>query len=256
MRTVWALAVNSWQESQRGRFWQLTAVFAAVTLFLSLILGLMAADQELRALEDFGLSLIELLTLAGAVHAAATVILREMETKTIYLILSRPVTRGQYLLGRFAGLMASAGLSMGLMAAAHLAILLLKGWTWHSGYAWALFGAWLKVLITTALTAFLAVFSTSTLTALVIAGILWALGHFLPEIRFMIRWGSETWSRAPLQLLSYAIPDLQLYNLRDRLTPLPGAAPEAALWKWLGYAAAYAGCWLLAAARLLKKKEF
>lgn len=256
MRAIWALALNSWQENQRGRFWQLTVVFTTVTVFLSLVLSLMAADQQLRALEDFGLSLIELLALAGAVHAAATAILRELEMKTIYLILTRPVTRGQYLLGRFAGLMASVASSMALMAAAHLAILLAQGGGLTAAYAWALLGAWLKVLIMAALTLFLAVFASSTLTALVIAGVLWSLGHFLPEIRFMIRWGSASWSALPLNALSYVIPDLQLYNLRDRLSPLAGMSPEAALWKWLGYTVAYAGCWLFAATRLLKTKEF
>src|SRR5262245_11815625 len=116
------LALNSLQENLHGRFFLLTAVFGLTTLYLSLLLGLLAADQEVRLILDFGLALIELLGLAGAVYAACTVILREMETKTIYLILTRPVARGEYLLGRFLGIVLSAAASMSLMAVVHLAI--------------------------------------------------------------------------------------------------------------------------------------
>lgn len=254
MRAALILAANAWRENLRSRFFQLTAVFGAVVLYVSLLLGLLAADQELRVLLDFGLSFIELLGLAGAVYGAATTILREIETKTIYLILTRPVARGQYLAGRFAGLMLSVLASMALMALVHLTILFAKGWSWEWSYLAALAGAYLKVLITAALATFLALFSSSALTALSITAILWTLGHFLPEIRFMIRWGSASPSMAPLQALSYIVPDLQLFNLRDSTTPGgPGPVPWLA---WLGYSAAYAGVWLALARRLLAKKEF
>jgi Cu-processing system permease protein len=245
---VW-VALNGWQESLRSRYFLLCAVFGVVTLYVSMILGLLAADQELRVLLDFGLSLIELLGLAAAAYGAATIVLREMETKTIYLVLTRPVSRPQYLLGRFAGLMLSVGASMSLMACVHLSILLWKGWAWSAAYPAALLGSFLKLLAVAAMTLFLALFSSSTLTALAIAGILWALGHFLPEIRFMIRWTSQGAILAPLTALSYVIPDLQRLNLRDRLA-------EGGTLSAIGYALAYSAAWLALASVKLRRKEF
>ncbi|HAM35869.1 MAG TPA: hypothetical protein DEB40_08480 [Elusimicrobia bacterium] len=256
MRNIAILALTGWRENLRSRFYLLTLAFAGFFLYASLILGVLAVEQELRVLLDFGLGFIELVGLAGAIHGATTMILREMDTKTIYLILARPVRRGEYLLGRFLGLMLSVLASMLLMAAFHLAILWFKGWRGPEPYALALLGAYLKVLVTAALATFLALFSSSVLAAGVISGVLWTLGHFLPEIRFLISHGAGRAAVAPLTFLSWVVPDLQLYNLRDRVTATALSAPEAALWWWGLYAALYAAAWLSLAWMLLRRKEF
>jgi ABC-type transport system involved in multi-copper enzyme maturation permease subunit len=256
MRNVAILAWTGWQENLRRRFYLVVLAFAGVFLYLSLILGVLAVEQETRVLFDFGLAFIELMGLAGALYGAATVILREMETKTVYLVLSRPVGRGEYLLGRFLGLMLSVLSSMVLMAAVHLVILKAKGWHGPEPYLAAFCGAFLKVLVTAALATFLAIFSSSALTAGVIAGVVWSLGHFLPEIRFLITHGASRFFVAPLTALSFVVPDLQLLNLRDRAAAVPLSGPEAG-WAWLlGYAALYSAVWLAAAWALLRRKEF
>ncbi len=254
MRNVWILAKNTWQENVRGKFFALSIVFAVVVLYVSVLLGALAADQEPRVLFDFGLSFIELMGLAGALYGSTTVILRELETKTIYMILTRPVSRGQYLAGRFLGLAMSAAAAMAAMAAFHLLVLFFKGWRWDSFYLLALAGAYFKVLITAALAVALTVFSTSALTALSITLILWTLGHFLPELRYMIAWGPSQWAIVPLRALSFVIPDLQLLNYRDQL--MADAYQRPPLWLAALYAPVYAGIWLAVARALLKRKEF
>lgn len=256
MKIVWLLALNQWQENVRSRFHVLSLVFSVVLVLLSLIFGVLAVDQEQRVILDFGLSFIELLALAGALYGAATVILREMETKTIYLVLTRPVSRGRYLLGRYLGLLLSAGAAIGVMAAVHLAALFLKGWSFEASYLKALAGIFLKVGVTAALGVFLAIFSSSVLTSLIIAAVLWTLGHFMAEIRYLIEHGAPRYLTPILMLLSYVPPDLNLFNTRDRLAVTSLSGPEAPAWVWLGYAVLYAGAWLLAARQLLRRKEF
>ncbi len=258
MTAVFILAANSWKESLRTKFFLLSLLFGGVVLYLSLLLGLLATDEEVRVLQDFGLAFIELMGLAGAVFSASTTILREMETKTIYMILTRPVARWQYLVGRFAGLMLSTAAAMALMASMHVAILLAKGWSWSGLYVAALAGAYLKVLITAALAMFMAIFSTSVLSGLTITGILWSLGHFIPEIRYMVTHKSRhaVFMGTGMSLLTRLLPDLQLFNLRDRLQPLAGAGLDIPVAAWLGYAVVYAGAWLAASVWLFNRKEF
>ena len=255
MRKVALLALNSWQENLRNRFYMLALVFCLVLLYVSLIFGLLAVDQELRVLQDFGLALTELMGLAGALYGATTAILREMETKTIYLILTRPVRRGEYLLGRFAGLMLSVLASMSLMAFFHLVLLFYKGWHWEAYYLWAFLGAFLKVLITASLALFLALASSSVLTAGSLAAILWTLGHFLPEIRRLISEGAPAVAILPLTVAAYVLPDLQLFNVRDRIPTGTLQWAEAPLYVWFGYAALYSAVWLVLSRHWLRKKE-
>ncbi|MBI5622659.1 MAG: ABC transporter permease subunit [Elusimicrobia bacterium] len=258
MRAVLLLALNSWVENLRNRFFGLVLAFAGTVLYLSMLLGLLASDQEVRVLLDFGLGFIELMGLVGAVYGASTVVLREMESKTVYMILTRPVERSSYLLGRYLGLMLSVGGAMLIMAGAHVFMLVLKGWAFRPDYCWAFLGAFLKVLVTGSLALFLALSTTSALSALSITMIIWSLGHFLPEIRLMVRrFGSDsTLLMAPLQAVSWVIPDLQLFNLRDRLDLPAGLAQCVPVGSWLVYAAGYCCVWLVLSSALFKRKEF
>src|SRR5262252_8732874 len=100
---VRTLAWSQWREQWRNRSFLVALIFSGVLIYASLLLGALSVDQELRALVDFGQSFIELMGLGLVVFGAATGILREMETKTLYLILTRPVPRWSYLLGRYLG---------------------------------------------------------------------------------------------------------------------------------------------------------
>lgn len=265
MSTIIIIALNSWQENLRNRFFLLSLIFGGLMMYFSLLLGLLASDQEVRVLLDFGLGLIEIMGIVGGVFGAATVILREIETKTIYMVLTRPVSRWEFLLGRFLGLMISVLAAMSLMALLHVTILVAKGWSLESYYLFAFIGVFFKVLITASLAMFLALFTTSVLSCLSMSFIFFSLGHFLPEIEFMIAHKARvSIVGIPMKLMTYVLPNLQLYNIRDSIRPVSeavmkmGPVPglDVPMGAWIFYAAAYCGVWMLFSGLLLKRKEF
>ncbi|MHB2026544.1 MAG: ABC transporter permease [Elusimicrobiota bacterium] len=250
MKATLIIAVDYIEENFRGRVAPVFIVFVAIVIYATTLLGALAQDERGRIILDFGLALIETMSLAAAVYAAATSLTRDMDTRAAYLVLTRPVSRTQYLLGRFLGIMASVLSTIALMAAIHLAVLFSKGWIWTSAYLWALLGSFLKITLAASLTLFLALFFSSTLAAVLVAAIAWTLGHFLPEIRFLIHHqsGTKLWA---IKTLYYVIPNLDLLNYRDSIT-----APIPPLTLWLGYVCVYAGAWIAAATRLFSRKEF
>ena len=250
MRELLILSAHSFREQLRSRFFSMILLFGGLILYMSLLLGALAADQELRVLLDFGLSFIELMATGAACYAAATGLLRELEMKTIYLVLTRPVSRSSYLLGRFFGLLAAAACAIGVMSLLHLSLLFLKGWQWENAYLLALAGIGLKLMVAASLATFLALVSTSALSALSMTAIAWMLGHFASEMRFLLE-------RSGLQgrLLGaavYLIPNLQLFNFRDRAG---SGLEEPVLFAFL-YAPLYTGACLWATLLLFKRKEF
>lgn len=253
---VQILAFNACREQLRSRFYSVTLLFGGLILYLSLLLGMLAADQELRVLTDFGLSFIELLSALAVAFAAATGTLQEMETKTLYLVLTRPVPRWAYLSGRFLGLVASALTSLLLMSAVHVVVLLAKGWAWEWGYLLALAGVACKVVLAAALSALLAMVSTSALSALSMTGILWMLGHFVPELRFLIRRSTAGAGESLLLGAAYLLPNLQLFNFRDRLGVPASSAMQEPVGFALAYAAAYVAACLMLTQVVFKRKEF
>ena len=211
----------------------------------------MAVDEEARVLSDLGLGLMELMTLAYALFHAAMAIPREMETKTIYLIFSRPVSRPAYLSGKAAGLYLLSAFMLAVMAVIHLSMLSLRGFPPGAAYAAIMACIWLKMVIITSLALFISLFSTSPVSTMVIAGIIWTLGHFTPEARFLIE-KSAGISAVFLKSAAWLIPDLQLYNLRDA----PSAAVPGGAWFRVFYAALWALSAYGASVLLFRKKEF
>ncbi|MBI4346520.1 MAG: ABC transporter permease [Elusimicrobia bacterium] len=253
MSRLGILAWSSLREQLRDRSYQLALLFAGVMIYLSLLLGMLAVDQELRALLDFGLGFIELMALAAAIFGAATGILREMETKAIYLVLTRPVTRLQYLVGRYLGIVLSTAAAVGLMAVVHVALLLIRGWEFRPDYLLALFGIGLKVAIAAAIATLFALFSTSALSALTITGVLWTLGHFLPEMRFLAQRGG--FPSIPLLVALKVTPNLQLLSFRERLdVPAAAWAGEPVAFA-IAYCAAYSAVCLTLAYALLRTRD-
>ncbi|MCX5785411.1 MAG: hypothetical protein NTX59_06965 [Elusimicrobia bacterium] len=248
--TARSVAAETFRESVKNRFFTIFVIFAVCAIYASLLAGVMAMDEEARVLSDLGLGLMELMTLAYALFHAAMAIPREVETKTIYLVFSRPVSKPAYLFGKAAGLYLLSAFMLSVMAAIHLSLLALRGFPPGPAYFQILACVWLKIVIITSLALFISLFSTSPVSTMVISGIIWTLGHFTPEARFLIE-KTGGFSGRLLKGAAWLIPDLQLYNLRD--APL-AAAPGA--WFQISYAALWALAAYGAAVLLFRKKEF
>ncbi len=250
LRLSLAVTIDSFFESSRNRFFTIFSVFACAAIYASLLAGIMAVDQEARVITDFGLALIELVTLAYTLFYSSSVLLREAETKTIYLVFSRPVPRGVYLAGKLAGIMLTAAVMLAGMGIIHAALLALRGFRPPQFYVWALAGSFLKLAVITAIAFLVSLFSTSAVSTMVISGILWTAGHFASEVRFMTEHstGAAAWALRPALWL---IPNFQLFNARDAagaIGVLPAAAfTAAAAWTLAAY---------LCSLWLISRKEF
>ncbi|HNW45223.1 MAG TPA: hypothetical protein PKI19_12010 [Elusimicrobiales bacterium] len=243
---AWAVAANSFAESVRHRFFTLFTVFAFTAIYASVLAGVMAVDEEARVLADLGLALMELTTLAYVLFQASSSLLKEAETKTIYLVFSRPVPRGVYLAGKMGGVMLTAAFMLGVMGLMHVALLAFRGFPVPAGYGWALAGSFMKLAVITAFAFFVSLFSTSAVSTLVISGIMWTLGHFVSETRFMAEQASG-FKAALLKGTLLLIPNLQLFNARDVMgaacSITPAAVFAGAAWILAAY---FASLWLLA----------
>jgi ABC-type transport system involved in multi-copper enzyme maturation permease subunit len=249
---AWSIARHSLVENYKNRFFGLFVIFAGVLIYASLLAGVMAVDEEARVITDLGLALMELVTLAYALLAAASAITREVETKTIYLVFSRPVPRPAYLAGKAAGLYATTALMLGVMALIQLSLIYFRGFAMPPFYFKAVLFIWCSLLIITSVALFVSLFSTSIVSTVTISGILWTLGHFTSEARFLIARASGA-SAPLLKAVAYCIPNFQLFNARDLGSAGPAAASP-------GFLAGYLLLWIsvpyLFSLVLFRKREF
>src|SRR5947209_3808818 len=100
MRKIMRIARYTFVEIFRNKVYYVLLLFAGVLMISAILLGALGGEQRNRMIIDLGLASIETFALLVAVFAAVTLVLEEMESRTLYLILARPVSRYQFVLGR------------------------------------------------------------------------------------------------------------------------------------------------------------
>lgn len=254
MNAIFSIAKYTVVEQIRNRLYMVIVIFGLLLIGASMAFGAIAADQEIRVIFDLGLAAIEIFGLVAAVFGAVTLVLEEMQSKTIYLILTRPLPRHSYLIGRYLGLITAVGVTIVLMAALHVTLLLLKGWEATPVYIGILPLLWLKIAITTALALFWSLFSTSTAASAVFTFFIWTLGHFGPELEHLAEKSGNTFTAGVFTVVGTLLPNFQSLNLRDFLDT-PGINPDV----WFNgaiHGVVYIAICLYLTAFLFKRKEF
>ncbi len=215
MRTILSVAYYTFVENIRNKIFYVIVFFGVIIIGASLLMAAISGERHIRVLLDFGLGTIEFFALISAVFASVTLILEEIEQKTIYLVLTRPVSRTAYLLGRFSGLLAAVYCGMVLMALIHIGILVLGGWQPIARYALALMLSAEKIMVIGSVALFFSLFSTSAISSISFTIFFWILGHFSEEIRFIVSRTHDLVTRLVGTIVYYGIPNMQYFNFRD-----------------------------------------
>lgn len=254
MQTISAVFAYTFKEHLRHKAWLSAALFGLVLLGGAIIVSALGADERARLLLDLGLAAVEVISLVSVVFLTVHLILAEIESRAIYLILTHPVRRADYLLGRFLGTLAAVALGMAAMAAMHLILLSLYGW-WEPLRYLAALGCMLgKISVMGALSLLLSLALTSEAAAMAFAVFLWMLGHFSSEMRFLADRSGSAFLKTALIAFSHAAPDFAHFNYRDFWHQ---AAPGAEWLLWAGvYALAYTAACLALSFQLFEQKEF
>jgi Cu-processing system permease protein len=265
LRSILAIARTTVIEQIRNRLYLVILFFGGLVIVATLLLGALAPSHRTRVVFDLGLVTLEIFGLATAIFGAVSLVLQETESKTIYLILTRPVHRSTYILGRFVGLIFAVALTMLAMAVLHVGVMLLdleffkefvEGWSFWSIYPLLLLMSMGKMLITAAIALFFSLFASSQVSALVFTGSFWIAGHFGSEMKFLISESVEPGAAsAVVSTIAAVIPNFQYFNFRDTFR-MPGFAG----WEFMGtallYGAAYTGFFLVLSTLWFSRKEF
>ncbi len=227
-------------------------LFAALLLTASYLASWLTVGYSHRIICDLGLSGMELVSILLATFLGADLVAGDVQRRVIYPIAAKPVSRTQYLLGRYLGLASALLLNLLAMSAILGALLVLD-----AGSRTALDGALaraltlllLKVLTVAAVAALFSSFTNTTLAAIFTLSITVA-GYLTGEVRSLWR-GAHAWIAT---LIWYVLPDLGGLTVNDTViyrTPLPGSVALAAL-----QAGLYAAVALALAAAALERRDF
>lgn len=237
MKILWALAKNSFLEFLREKLvW--ISFFLAIFLFLfSLVLGTLSIDEQTRILAHFGLTAVYLSGLSLASFLGSFVINREVERQTCLIVLSRPVSRSQFLLGKFFGVALLIFLVMVLLAAPLQLMLAGAFPIWNFFEVWL--GVFFEIMILLAVSFFAASLTRPSIAAFM-TWVVFLTGHWVQEMQFFLNKTKEPFYLWFGKVFEYGLPNLFRMNWRSTYFLEQGVPSESLFW-----AAAHSTGWVL-----------
>lgn len=119
---VYAISLNTYREAVRDRILFGVLVLAAGVLALTLALAELSLDQQMRVVTDLGLASISLFSVVVAIFLGSSLLYKEIERKTLYVILPKPIARYEFLLGKYFGIVATCAVFIAIMGALQLLV--------------------------------------------------------------------------------------------------------------------------------------
>src|SRR5438093_457229 len=242
---VLAITANTLTELTRLKVFYVLLVFALLLIGSSIFMAQFTFQQEFQILKDISLGAMSIFTSLLAIIATARLIPQDIEDRTIYTILAKPVPRFEYLLGKIGGVLLLLAISTVVMSAGFLAVLyILEQSVLHitlrqmssapreqvddtlravrsSGLNLDLFPGiiiiYLKACLLAALTLFVSTFATTNIFTIVVMAFIYFIGHLQATAReyWLQEHSSGLVTRVFLAVVALFFPALQAFNLVD-----------------------------------------
>jgi ABC-type transport system involved in multi-copper enzyme maturation permease subunit len=252
--TVLLIAHGTFREAVRDRLLVGTLAGGAVLLALTQLVSPLALGEGTRLTVDLGLSAITLLGLLVILMVGTGLVSKEIDKRTIYQLLSRPIPRPAYLVGKWMGLSATLWLLAAGIAAALTALLAVRGYPQHAvPVMQAAYLAGLELSLVTAFAVLFSALSTPMLSALYTLGMFMA-GQWTYDLRAFAKQFPPALA-GTCNVLADVIPNLPVFNIRT-LAAGAETAPAGHLVLASVYAAVTSACALSLAAAAFERRDF
>jgi ABC-type Na+ efflux pump permease subunit len=244
-RRVAAITANTLTELTRQKIFYFILLFALLLIGTSGFLAPLSFQQEFQLLKDVALGAMSIFVSLLAIASTARLLSQELEDRTIYTILAKPVSRFEYLFGKLAGVILLLALSLVFMSALFFAVLYLREQTvlretarqiaglpaeqindalrtvrasaFNASLLPAIVIIYFKGCLLASLTLFISTFATSNIFTIVVMAFIYFIGHLQTTARtYWLQQHSAGWVKhAFLGFVALVFPDLQAFNLVD-----------------------------------------
>ena len=223
---IGAIAGNTVREAVRSRVLYALVFFAVIMIGTSTLLATLSYVERERILQDVGLGAIRFFGAAIAIFMGVGLIHREVERRTIYTILSKPVTRAHFLVGKYVGLVATLWLQLAIMVAAFVVVSLASGAPLSQGHAVALGLVAVELAVVVAFATLFSSLATPFLASCYSVG-LYLVGHLTRDLRGLGAAGDSELTKHVTAWIHRVFPDLSAFNRAiEAVHGLPIPGPE------------------------------
>lgn len=250
---VLSIAFNTFRENIREKLLYNLLIFALLMIGSSILLTRLTVGEWDRLIINLGLSSMNFFGVLIAIFVGISLVSKEIDKKTIYTILSKPVPRYEFLLGKYLGLMITLFVNTAVMVAGLLAVMVYL----NAPITLLLFEAigfiFMELVVITAVGLLFSTFTSTTLSAIFTLAI-YVVGHLSTDLK---QFGTKMdgLGRAVLNAIYYILPNLERFNLKGHVIHKVNVAGTDVLLT-TAYGLAYAGLLLVLASIIFQRRDF
>jgi len=259
---VLTIALNTFREAVRDKILYVLVVMAALLILISRALGWVSYGGDKKIMTDMGLLAIWLFGAFVAVFIGTGMIYKEIDKRTLYTILSKPIERWQFVLGKYCGLLLTTYICLLLLSAVMLGYMALLDAPITGAIVQQIALTFVEMMVVTAIAIFFSSASSPLLSA-VFTSMVFVIGQ---QTQWIYDLGTQVqahapWVRHATYTLFLLVPNLHDFNARQEAVNAAGAgggwaiAPELMFYRVV-YGMAYAAALLLAAVFFFRRRSF
>lgn len=253
MNAVWVIASNAFRQTLRQRLFYNVAVFGVGMLLLSMLVGILTFGYPDRVVRSIGLSGVSISLNLIALLVGVSLIHQEIDKKTLFVVLTRPVRAWQYVLGRYLGLVLTLIVAcLGLALVFFLTLTLVAGTVGVRDLI-ALAATIPEAAVIGAIGIMLSAFSTPTLSAGIGLG-LWIACTALDDFVRLAEKAQAELTLLIAKVASFVLPNLSRFNFRE-VAIYQSAIPTSEVVFAMVYGALYALALVAVASAILSRRE-
>ena len=267
MRAIALVAGAVFRESVRDRVPYSLVAFSVLLIAASYLISQLTAGQDLKIIKDLGLASMSVFGLLIAVFIGIGLVAKEVERRSIFALLVKPMSRDQFLLGKYLGLVLTLVANVSAMVVAYYLVLAYTdvtasvstkaGWPAPAMDPRLLIAVALilaQLMIVTAVALFFSTFSSPLLATLLTLG-LWVAGHFNADLRNFGEVVESPVAAAIARGLYYLLPNLAPFDVKAEVVHgVPIAWAHVGL--TLAYAVVYIAMLLVASVMVFRRRDF
>jgi ABC-type transport system involved in multi-copper enzyme maturation permease subunit len=256
MIATFTIARNTMRETLRERLLYNLVLFGVVLVGASLTISSLTLGEQFRIIADIGTSTTQLVGTVISVFLGVAIIAREIDRRTAYAVLARPVSRGAFVTGKALGLLVVIALNVAVMAAVTALMLLVHARDPRflgSGFVAAFWLMIVQFAVCVGFATFFACVTTPTLAVVLTLGCVLA-GHLFAEVRGFWLSAKQVQMKQLVSLLDYVLPNMGLLDAKEALT-YGDPVHLGSIVLRSAYGLGYAGVLLTLAALVFSRKD-
>ena len=249
-----AIALNTFREAIRDRILYVIIFFAAVCFLCSRVLALLTVGDQVKIITDVGLAALSFFGALMAILVGTGLVYKEIDKKTLYTLLSKPIHRYQFLLGKYFGMILTLFVMLFLMTVLFLILLFFHTFKIEWQIFAAVFLIFCELCLITAVAILFSCFSTPILSSIYTLSF-YLIGHLSWGLETLIEKINSGLGRVLARALYTLLPDLENFNIKTEIVhrlPIPS---ELFLFSFL-YGFCYSVFILFLAVLIFRRRDF